>query len=145
MSENLKLHPIQLQGILVKELFIRINNPSEPRNLDENQFQIGIGHSDFDEKDSTIDIGLLVTIGNPDSSGDSEKDTKFDLKVHLLAKFLIDKNSFPIDKIDHWAEHNAPLILYPYLREHVHGLSVRAGIDPILLPLMELPTFSINK
>lgn len=144
MTDNFKLHPIQLLGIQVKELFIRVNGLYETQESDEGRFQIGIGHSDFDINDSTIDVGLFVRIGQPEIIEEKDITTKFDLKIHLLAKFTVDQERFPMDKLEHWAEHNAPLILYPYIREHVHALTIRAGIAPILLPLMEIPTISVK-
>lgn len=141
--DKLKEHPIQLQGILVKELFVRVNDPSKADKPDDKKFQLGVGHSNFNSENNTIDVGLFIKIGQPEVIEEKEIMTKFDLKVHLLAKFIINQEEFPINQIGHWAEHNAPLILYPYIREHVHALSIRAGISPILLPLMEVPTISL--
>ncbi len=32
------------------------------------------------------------------------------------------------------------MILQPYLREHVFALTARAGFQPLILPLIEVPT-----
>lgn len=138
-------HAIQLEGILVRELFIRVHPNNTYRNNEEKgHFQLETGHFNFDKEISEIDVGITIKIGKPDIPEGNENDTEFDLKVHLLAKFSVDQSQFPIEKIEHWAENNAPLILYPYIREHVHSLSIRAGIRPILLPLMEVPTLRIE-
>ncbi len=145
MGKKLVKHAIQLEGIAVKELFIRINSYEQNDNEIDRNFKLGIGHSEFDGKIGEIDVGIIVKIGNPDDHEGDEKKSEFDLKVHLLAKFSVDQSRFPIGQIAHWTENNAPLVLYPYIREHVHALSVRAGVKPILLPLMEVPTLRIDK
>ena len=114
-------------------------------NKIDHRFKLSIGHSEFDRELGEMDVGIVVNIGNPSDHESDEKKSEFDLKVHLLAKFSVDQSRFPIELIDHWAENNAPLVLYPYIREHVHALSIRAGIKPILLPLMEVPTLRIDK
>jgi preprotein translocase subunit SecB len=147
MTQELVKHAIQLKGIAIKELFIRINSYEQNDNNNEidRRFKLSIGHSEFDRELGEMDVGIVVNIGNPSDHEGDEKKSEFDLKVHLLAKFSVDQNRFPIEQIDHWAENNAPLVLYPYIREHVHALSIRAGIKPILLPLMEVPTLRIDK
>jgi len=52
-----------------------------------------------------------------------------------LGIFEVDEDKFPFKFIQNWAEKNAPLILYPYLREQVFSLSSRAGFGGTLLPL----------
>jgi len=145
MDKELVKHAIQLEGIAVKELFIRVNSFGNDTDKLERNYKLGVGHSEFDKDNSEIDVGILVKIGSPDHCLDDEKNSEIDLKVNLLAKFSVDQDRFPIQQIDHWAENNAPLILFPYLREHVYALSIRAGIKPILLPLMEVPVLSPNK
>ena len=140
-----KQYPIQLKGLMVRELFIRVNNPQDSRTDENREFSLGIGHSKFDHTNNSIEVITVVSIGEPDNSEEELLSTPFDLKVRLIAKFIIDVNHFPEDQIEPWAEHNAPIILYPYIREHVHSLTIRAGIGPVLLPLMQVPTLSIKQ
>lgn len=142
--ENMQ-YPIQLKGLMVRELFIRVNNPQDSQKDENREFSLGIGHSEFDDTNNSIEVMTVVSIGEPDNCEEELLSTPFDLKVHLIAKFMIDVNHFPKDQIEHWAKHNAPIILYPYIREHVHSLTIRAGIGPILLPLMQVPTLSIEQ
>ena len=145
MSKKVVKHAIQLKGIMIKELFIRVNsNNSTFKDDTKHDFQMSIGHSDYNKKLSEIDVGVVIKIGSPDLPEKDNITNKFDLKVHLLAKFSVDASRFPINKLEHWAENNAPLILYPYIREHVHALTIRANITPVLLPLMEVPTLKIE-
>jgi len=145
MANSFVKHPIQLKGLVVKELFFRANSNDENENEETGNFQLGIGHSEYDSDLREIDVGVIIKIGSPDLTDGGDSNAPFDIKVHLLAKFSVDENRFPVDQIEHWAENNAPLVLYPYVREHVHGLSVRGGIRKIYLPLMEVPTLKFEK
>lgn len=140
MSERRKFHPIQVEGIKVRELFVRNNAMADDPSELTGDFQFKVGHTEFNPEESSVDVGLIIEMGDPDNS---ESDEKLDLRVHLHAKFSIDADAFPVDKIDHWAEHNAPLILYPYAREQVYSLTGRTLNAPVLLPLLQVPTVKL--
>lgn len=137
-----KLHPIQLESILVKELFVRNNALSSdmPDELNS-KFKFKIAHDKFDEQTNIIHVGIIIESGEPDSQSDEHVEL-LDLRIHLLGAFVVDKEYFPIDKIEHWATNNAPLILYPYAREHVYSLTGRVLNSPVILPLLQIPTFN---
>lgn len=137
-----KLYPIQLKGIRVHELYVKAH--SDSLEEEDKTFQLGVGFSEFDIKDNTIDVGVFVVIGNPDVQDDARIDSrKLDLKVHLFGRFQVDTSQFPLSKLDMWAEQNAPLSLYPYLREHVYTLSSHVLSEAIVLPLMQVPTLEV--
>lgn len=135
-------HAIQLVALEVLELSIK-RNPEyvEPDQPDaETSFSISRGHSEYDQDEHKIGVTLSVEIGlNQEMSA-----LPFILRAEILGIFDVDESKFPILHIKHWAENNAPLVLYPYLREQVHGLTIRAGQPGLLLPLFEVPTFKIN-
>lgn len=141
MSEKRKLHPIQIQGIKVRELFVRNNAMTDDSDELSGDFEFKVGHTEFNAEESSIDVGLVIVMGKPE---DPDSDELLDLKVHLHAKFSIDVKLFPVDKIEHWAVHNAPLILYPYAREQVYALTGRTLKSPILLPLLQVPTVRVE-
>lgn len=37
-------------------------------------------------------------------------------------------------EIEEFMHHNAPAIMFPYVREHIYNVTQRSGIKPILLP-----------
>ncbi len=89
-----------------------------------------------------IEVGVIIEYGietKPDEV------VPFALRVHIMGQFKVDESTFDKAKIDKWARINAPYILYPYLREHVFALTARSGFDPVLLPLVELPTIKIER
>lgn len=140
MSDNpqYKHHPIQLKSLKVLELSIKLKQENQPAHLlDTQNFKIRHGHSEFDISDKSITVKIVVEIA------EDEKDSPFSLKAELMGLFVVDDALFPTEHIYRWARENAPLILYPYLREHVHGLTSRAGFEGMLLPLFQLPTFDL--
>lgn len=50
----------------------------------------------------------------------------------MLGVFEFGENlSLPLES---FANINAPAIIFPYIREHLSNVSMKAGIQPILLP-----------
>ncbi len=120
------------------ELSIKINVDNQQHELpDSGSFSLYHGHSEFnhEDKDITIKIGIEID--------EKQENSPFILKAELIGVFYVDDSQFPIEHIDSWAKKNAPLILYPYLREHVYSLTSRAGFDGVLLPLLEIPAFRL--
>lgn len=108
------------------------NSPNNPSNV-----CLSTGHSKYDQEQHAIAIMIRAEMGD-------EEDSLFEMSVELLGIFDVDESQFPLIHIDDWAERNAPLILYPYLREQVYNLTSRIGIDGMLLPLFAIPTFRIT-
>jgi len=135
------LHAIQLISLEILQLHLE-RDPSRENNdqvIDQADFQLGHGHSEYDAEEKRIGVKLIAELGYDDNSA-----LPFKLKVELLGIFSVDESKFPVDKITHWASKNAPLILYPYLRENVYALSAKAGHKGLLLPLFEIPSFKLN-
>lgn len=140
MSDKPKRHAIQLRKLKVMELFLRIDTEKNQDKLpDSGAFNFYHGYSPFDEKENIIAIKVGISI---DSKID---DTPFDLRVELVGFFEVDLENFSKEDIPKWATRNAPLILYPYLREQSYSLTNRAGYEGFLLPLFEIPVFKIIK
>lgn len=132
-----KPHAIQLVSLRVVELAVKVD-VAAPRDSKLGEFSIATAASKYNAEKHLINVKMRVV------SGEEDEDSPIKLKVELVGVFKVDESAFPVDKITHWAEHNAPLILYPYLRENVYSLSTRAGFNQALLPLLEIPTFRVN-
>lgn len=138
----MKNHPIQILNFFVDELKIIVHDRIKFQNKDyPKTFDYSVGRTDFDEANSIIAVKVILSI-KPENEEDIDR--PFSMTVSVSAQFNVDKNKFPIDKIDHWAIHNAPIVILPYIREQVYSLSVRAGFDPVILPLVEVPTVKIS-
>lgn len=131
-----KLHAIQLEAVKVIELFIRSNrSPDLTVGAKIEEFSLSSEHSAYDPKSKTIRVWSTVEIGMGE-----KPETPFSMKIRIIGFFRVDDEKFNIEHIDHWAKKNAPIILYPFIREHAFALSARCGFEPIMLPLLQLPT-----
>lgn len=141
-------HPIQLKDVKVLELFISAN-PGCMSDLDSDcdievsEFGFYHTHSKYNEEAESFIVKVAAVIGREDES--EEPTTEFDLRVELLGVFEVDEDNFPTEHIEAFASKNAPLIMYPYLREQVYSLTTRAGYDSTVLPLFEVPVFKLKK
>ncbi len=139
-----KKHPISIIKVTPIELSIKANvEPDNREKLGVIPYTMSVGHSDYDSSEKIIGVGVKFKTGKKDEPDTS--DLPFSLTVELSALFKVDEEKFPIEHIKDWAIRNAPLIIYPYLREHVYALTIRAGFPPMMLPLLEVPTFKIEK
>jgi preprotein translocase subunit SecB len=135
------LHPIQLISLNIQELFIKVKEHPQSADLtsDSEEFNLRTGHSEYDEKEHIIQVGIKLEIKPKEG-----QKTPFDMRVVISGVFKVDETKFAKANIDDWANRNAPLILYPYLREQAYALTVRCGYPGIILPLLEVPTFKIE-
>lgn len=134
-------HAIQLVALKVLDLSIRVNpDIADPysQQIEDAEFAFTSGHTQYDGEDHKIGIKISAEIGM-----DKEK-FPYSLRAELVGIFDVDESRFPIMHIESWATTNGPLVLYPYLREHVYGLTTRAGFNGALLPLFEIPTFKVS-
>lgn len=144
--EKFNLHPIQLSSIRVGQLYIKINDASAFDKDNEEiikGFNLEVAASEFDESNNVIHVRLRTSIGQNEDHSDNEN-YPINLLVELHGTFSVDTEKFPIKYLERFAMGNAPLIIYPYLREHVMGLTTRAGIPGLILPLFEVPQFKIE-
>jgi preprotein translocase subunit SecB len=146
MSEKNKrftpiLHPIQLISINIDELFIKVKKhpQSEDLTLGSEEFKLRTGRSKYDEENHIIQVGVKLEIG-----GEEDQKSPFDLRIAISGVFQVDETKFEKAHLDDWAKQNAPIILYPYLREQAYALTARCGFPGIILPLLQVPTFQIE-
>jgi preprotein translocase subunit SecB len=131
------LHAIQLLELRVADLAIHVDL-SAPKDAEVGDFTMETGRSVYDVERKQIQVKVVVRMG----MDESEK-APFKLEVALHALFEVDESRFDVKHIESWADKNAPLVLYPYVREHVYALTGRAGFPQALLPLLEIPTFKV--
>lgn len=134
------IHPIQLISLNVLELYIKVNQPlSADLKLGEEDFSIRTGHSDYNEESHTIEIAVKLEIGL-----EEKQQSPFAMRIVLGGVFTVDETKFSKVHIMDWAQRNAPIILYPFLREQAFALTVRCGFPGIILPLLVVPTFKLE-
>lgn len=136
-------HPIQLIDFRVLELSYNLKihaEAKEPESLSDksNEFKFYHTHSDYKEDTQTFFVKIKSEIGDIDEETESD----YTLNVEVMGVFKVDEKRFDKSKVGAFADYNAPLVLYPYLREQVFGMATRAGIKQPILPLFEVKQFS---
>lgn len=143
-NHKFKEHAIQLVSLQVMKLNIEIHDSSilEAKEFNPGKFAVETGASEFNTDEKLIHVMMRVMIGRHNSENTEDP---VSIHVELGGVFEVNTDNFPMEYINEWADRNAPLVIYPYVREHVYGLTSRAGLPPILLPLFEVPTFKVTK
>lgn len=138
MSDStVSIHPISLNWVSPRELrFVATKRGKSDLNINEDDFRMGDRHSDLDPSSNTIHVFLRGEIGVEEDFAN----LPFYLLVELVGQFKVNTTLFPVEKLDLWADKVAPYILYPFLREHIYGLSSRAGYPAVTIPLLEVPS-----
>ena len=129
-----------MEKIIVKELSLKLVNNSalaSKSGKGSQHITYRVGASDFDEEKELFSTGFICEINPTEEEALAEG---FNLKIEIIGVFSVDTDNFKVTSVEHFALHNAPVILLPYVREHVFTLTSRAGID-CLLPLVEVPVF----
>lgn len=137
-------HPIQMVDIDVLE--ITYKRKEQDSNLEsdndespeENHFRFFHAHSKLNNETQSFAVKVKAVV----SSSSDEMVVPYTITAELQGTFEVHE-SFPRAGVEVFAERNAPLILYPYLREQVFGLASRAGVEQPILPLFEVPPFQI--
>jgi preprotein translocase subunit SecB len=92
--------------------------------------------------DIQTDIGSAVDENNIFNVGLSAKvvgknnneELMLDVFVKMVGVFeIIGKPELPFENFTHI---NAQAIIYPYLREHISYITLKAGIPPVILPIL---------
>lgn len=131
-----KLHAIQLVAVQPLVLSVSVQcDPEEMKNF-EGSIQLESSHSEYDEENKVLQVKVRALIPE-------ECNLPLSLHVEIVGAFKVDESQFRKDDIDSWARKNAPLVLYPFLREQVFSLSVRVGAPGLIIPLIEVPTFKV--
>jgi preprotein translocase subunit SecB len=59
------------------------------------------------------------------------------LESRFVGFFTVIKGSENMD-IDEYIKNNAPALMFPYVREHISAITIKAGIKPILVPPLNM-------
>lgn len=139
---TMKHHPIQLQGAYIDHLEVSVLDRHRFHDDDyAKDFKYKIYQTDFDDETSEVSVKVELVI----EPGEEKLDRPFSMRIVVVGHFKVDTEKFPVNFIPDWCQNNAPIILLPFIREHAYSLSVRAGFNPIILPLVEVPSFVIEE
>lgn len=140
MVKALNNHPIQLLKVDITELHFKSGNSSDPLyEIPEEMIKLSVGYTKINEQ-STFVVGIMVEIGD-----EEVKTQKYFAKIKLVGNFHVDTTAFSETHVSMWAQQNAPVILLPFVREHLYSITLRAGFKPFILPLIQVPTARLIK
>lgn len=135
------LHAINADHIGIRQLHILLREDASPESeINYEHYSIRTAQTQYDRESKSIGVRVTVEAGADEDAG-----FPFEIRVSLNGLFTVDESRFPVEHIESWAKNNAFFIMFPYLREHVYALTVRAGVKPMLLPLLEIPTYQIQR
>jgi preprotein translocase subunit SecB len=151
-QETYKKHPIQLIQLEYRECSLQVRELDEEdsgadeaqdgEQLEDDEFQLIVGTVPYEKGSNLKYIKLECrTYGLPQGKKDHPG---FDVVVDVSGVFSVDESQFPAEYVDDWGNKNAPLVLYPYVREAVTSMNYRCGIVDVPLPLFSIPSFRIE-
>lgn len=115
---------ISFDGILLlKENFHRIPSIPDKLKIDINFSMILNSSADSFSNELTTNLACL--------SEEDEEVLKFEFT--FVGVFSVINEDANMD-IKHFMKHNSPALIFPYVREHITTITQKAGINPILLP-----------
>lgn len=115
---------IQLDSIvMIEESFKR----SFDVDYDKDEFTNKINFTISDQRNESI-LTVTLTLFFTAGVGDEHQ---IEAMTKMVGVFNLPSN--PDLPIDNFAKINAPAILFPFVREHLASMSLKAGLNPILL------------
>ena len=146
------LHPVQLQFVAVRELFIKTyRHLPHDFILADSDVHMESVFTGYMAETKTLQINAGVHTGeNRDLTEEEEKrlvrenGLSLRMRVKVVGQYSVDETRFPLDLLDEWAKKGGAMTLFPYVREQVYALTARCGIRPVILPVMQLPTIKIS-
>lgn len=122
MEKGKKIAQFRFLNYIISETSIHINEDLEPSKKLNIQFQQKVA---VNEESGKMRFEMTVSV----------QDIKkvLDIKVTTIAFFEYDQSLTKAQK-DSFFMHNAPAILFPYVRAYISSLTAQAGIDTIILP-----------
>jgi len=132
MSENNKTY--KLKSLSLIESNFRREAEIDFSIVIENEIDIDIQHT-------IISNDVIITL-QVDLIGKYKRKKLFRFTTKYLGVFEIgNEEILPVEK---FVEANGPAIIYPFIREHIAGTSLKAGMKPVLLPPVNFIKLSLD-
>lgn len=117
-------------SIKILNILLIESNFKRDRIIDFNDPELN-NHIDIDIQNKIEKSTLFVTL-TIDFYSRIKTKNKIKAKIKMLGIFAFEgKTPLPVKK---FGEINAPAIIFPFIREHLSSVSIKAGVKPILLP-----------
>ena len=90
--------------------------------------------TNFNVKSDSKDEKNLVTALIVKLVSKFEEKIKFEAEVTMVG--LFEAENATKEMIDSFGEINAPAIIFPFIREHIISLTIKGGLPPVALPVV---------
>src|SRR5665213_1181328 len=110
---------------LLESIFKRNANIDFKDPAFKNNANISVDHQVLENQTLHITVTLDFVAGK-------KRLKEISAKIKMMGVFKCDAE--PVIPIDKFATANGPAIMFPFLREHLASITLKAGISPILLP-----------
>ena len=133
--KNMKPNPIpntsfNIKAVfLVKSFFERVNPKINLQSIDINKITREVNVNIENEVEENI-LNSYVTLTYLSKFPDGQKEVECTIKMGAVFEIVGDEKVIP----DRFIMVNAPAIVFPYIREHLSSLSIKAGLQAIVLP-----------
>jgi len=96
---------------------------------------------DIDIQHTLIDVDVIISL-KVDLNGKFKRKKLFRFTTKYIGVFEIgNEDILPVEK---FVEANGPAIMYPFIREHIATTSLKAGLQPVLLPPVNFIKLSMD-
>jgi preprotein translocase subunit SecB len=123
--ENAPIASFNFEGFKIIKSYFEINDS------DNNQtFSINFNPKGVINKESLkfeMELGVII----------NENDNKFRAEIIVIGHFKFGAD-LGEDMLDNFFYKNAPAILFPYIRAYITTLTSLSGINPVILPTLNL-------
>lgn len=124
MNET-KSSSFQFKGYRIERSLIELKSTKVGENFSISFDPKGI----VNKAESTYQLSLTAYI--------KDKENTINIEVDVVSFFIFD-NLIEKNQLEKLFYMNAPAIIFPYLRSYITTLTVLSGIDPIILPTLNL-------
>lgn len=124
-------------GISFDTIFLKEMHFKREPNINSNQLNIDFKATvnlTADKNQLFYELGCDV----------SDKNHVFTLHCTMVGAFSVIEGSQNMD-LEKFAEYNAPALIMPYIREIVTTTTIRAGLNPVIFPPINLQAVFKNK
>ncbi len=109
-----------LEGIYLIESKFDVNLSNGENKKDKSKYEIKTG---YDHQDNTLKVYVGIDF----------ESSEFTASISMVGIFKVEKEPQELP-LQQFAEINAPAIIYPFIREHLANLTMKAGMKAVLLP-----------
>lgn len=119
-------------GILIENILLLNSSFKRAVRYDEKfKSDVGVAQNiNFSDDKKQVSVAVSLTLSQ---ISDSTNEAQVEIIVEYVGLFRVDENAENLD-LKEFAKFNAVATIFPYIRQHIHDLSLKAALPTIVLP-----------